>query len=83
VSLKAWTGDIDPYDSLDEMWIQISAIPPPPNGPIGKLLGKFHLLLASCLKLIGTLCLQVSLGWSGLKLPARMYLRFLGRDCLK
>jgi hypothetical protein len=29
VSLKAWTGDIDPYDSLDEMWIQISAIPPP------------------------------------------------------
>jgi hypothetical protein len=28
VSLKAWTGDIDPYDSLDEVWIQISAVPP-------------------------------------------------------
>jgi hypothetical protein len=28
VSLKAWTGDIDPYDSLEEVWIQMSGIPP-------------------------------------------------------
>jgi hypothetical protein len=28
VSLKAGSGDIDPYDSLDEVWIQISGIPP-------------------------------------------------------
>jgi hypothetical protein len=28
VSLSAWTGDIDPYDVLDEVWVQISGIPP-------------------------------------------------------
>jgi hypothetical protein len=28
VSLEAWTGDIDPYDSLEEAWVQISGIPP-------------------------------------------------------
>jgi hypothetical protein len=27
VSLKAWTGDIEPYDSLDEVWVQMSGIP--------------------------------------------------------
>jgi hypothetical protein len=30
VSLKAWTGDIGPYDVLEEVWIQVSGIPPPP-----------------------------------------------------
>jgi hypothetical protein len=28
VSLKAWTSDIDPYDTLDEIWVQVSGIPP-------------------------------------------------------
>jgi hypothetical protein len=28
VSLKAWTRDIDPYDILDEVWVQVSGIPP-------------------------------------------------------
>jgi hypothetical protein len=28
VSLSAWIGDIDPYDVLDEVWVQISGIPP-------------------------------------------------------
>jgi hypothetical protein len=28
VALKAWTGDIDSYDSLEEVCIQISGIPP-------------------------------------------------------
>jgi hypothetical protein len=28
VSLKAWNGDIDPYDSLEEAWVQISGVPP-------------------------------------------------------
>jgi hypothetical protein len=28
VSLKAWTSDIEPYDSLDDVWIHMSGIPP-------------------------------------------------------
>jgi hypothetical protein len=28
VSLKPWTGDIEPYDSMDEVWVQMSGIPP-------------------------------------------------------
>jgi hypothetical protein len=28
VSLKAWNGDIDPYDALNEAWVQTSGIPP-------------------------------------------------------
>jgi hypothetical protein len=28
VSLRACTGDIDPYDVLEEVWVQISGIPP-------------------------------------------------------
>jgi hypothetical protein len=28
VSLKAWSGDIEPYDVLEEVWIQISGVPP-------------------------------------------------------
>jgi hypothetical protein len=28
VSLKAWTGDIEPYDTLDEVWVEVSGIPP-------------------------------------------------------
>jgi hypothetical protein len=28
VSLRAWTGDIDPYDVLEEVWVQFSGIPP-------------------------------------------------------
>jgi hypothetical protein len=28
VSLKAWTCDIDPYDTLEEVWVQISGVPP-------------------------------------------------------
>jgi hypothetical protein len=28
VSLRAWTGDIEPFHSLEEVWIQISGVPP-------------------------------------------------------
>jgi hypothetical protein len=28
VSLSAWTCDIDPYDALDDVWVQMSGIPP-------------------------------------------------------
>jgi hypothetical protein len=28
VSLRSWNGDIEPYDELDEIWVQISGIPP-------------------------------------------------------
>jgi hypothetical protein len=28
VSLKSWTGDVEPYDCLDEVWVQISGVPP-------------------------------------------------------
>jgi hypothetical protein len=28
VSLRAWTGDVEPYDTLDEIWVQIRGIPP-------------------------------------------------------
>jgi hypothetical protein len=28
VSLRAWIGDIEPYDSLEEVWVQMSGIPP-------------------------------------------------------
>jgi hypothetical protein len=28
VSLKVWISDIDPYDTLDEIWVQVSGIPP-------------------------------------------------------
>jgi hypothetical protein len=27
VSLKAWTGDIEPYDTLDEVWVEVGGIP--------------------------------------------------------
>jgi hypothetical protein len=30
VSLRAWNGDIEPYDSLEETWVQIRGVPPPP-----------------------------------------------------
>jgi hypothetical protein len=30
VSLKAWTGDVEPYEALEESWVQISGVPPPP-----------------------------------------------------
>jgi NurA-like 5'-3' nuclease len=26
--LRAWVGDIEPYDELDEVWVQIRGIPP-------------------------------------------------------
>jgi hypothetical protein len=28
VSLKAWTGDIEPYNLLDVVWVHMSGIPP-------------------------------------------------------
>jgi hypothetical protein len=28
VSLKAWTGDIKPLDTLEEVWIQVKGVPP-------------------------------------------------------
>jgi hypothetical protein len=28
VSLRAWNGDIEHFDSLDEFWIQMSGVPP-------------------------------------------------------
>jgi hypothetical protein len=31
VSLKAWTGDVEPYEALEESWVQISGVPPPPQ----------------------------------------------------
>jgi hypothetical protein len=27
VSLRAWTGDVGPYDVLDKIWVQIRGIP--------------------------------------------------------
>jgi hypothetical protein len=27
VSLRAWTGDIEPYDALEEVWVQIRGSP--------------------------------------------------------
>jgi hypothetical protein len=29
VSLRAWASDIEPYDTLDEVWVQIKGVPPP------------------------------------------------------
>jgi hypothetical protein len=29
VSLRAWNGDMDPFDTLDEVWVQIRGVPPP------------------------------------------------------
>jgi hypothetical protein len=26
--LRAWAGDVEPYDVLDEIWVQIRGIPP-------------------------------------------------------
>jgi hypothetical protein len=31
VSLRAWNGDIEPYDSLEETWVQIRGVPPHPK----------------------------------------------------
>jgi hypothetical protein len=28
VLLRAWNGDIDPYDVLEEVWVQIRGVPP-------------------------------------------------------
>jgi hypothetical protein len=28
VSLKAWAGDIEPYESLEEVWVQVTGVPP-------------------------------------------------------
>jgi hypothetical protein len=28
VSLKAWTGDIEPFNTLEEVWVQVSGVPP-------------------------------------------------------
>jgi hypothetical protein len=28
VSLKAWVGDIEPFDVLEEVWVQIRGVPP-------------------------------------------------------
>jgi hypothetical protein len=28
VSSRAWTGDIEPFDILEEVWIQVSGMPP-------------------------------------------------------
>jgi hypothetical protein len=28
VSLKAWNWDIDPYDVLEEVWVQVRGVPP-------------------------------------------------------
>jgi hypothetical protein len=28
VSLKAWAGDVEPYDSLEEVWVHIRGVPP-------------------------------------------------------
>jgi hypothetical protein len=31
VSLKAWDGDIELYDALELVWIQVKGVPPPPK----------------------------------------------------
>jgi hypothetical protein len=28
VSLRAWNGDVEPYDTLDVIWVQIKGVPP-------------------------------------------------------
>jgi hypothetical protein len=28
VSLKAWNGNIEPYDALEDVWVQIRGVPP-------------------------------------------------------
>jgi hypothetical protein len=33
VSLKVWASDIEPYESLEEVWIQIGGVPP--SGVVG------------------------------------------------
>jgi hypothetical protein len=73
VSLKAWTGDIDPYDSLEEAWIQMSGIPSKWSNWKTYI---YLLLWASCLKWIGILSLLVFLEWSGSKLFAKMCPKF-------
>jgi hypothetical protein len=39
VSLKACNGDIEPYDVLEEVWVQIRGVPPPPSGVNGGFSG--------------------------------------------
>jgi hypothetical protein len=40
VSLRARAGDIEPYDTLDVIWVQIKGVPPPPSGATGNVLGR-------------------------------------------
>jgi hypothetical protein len=28
VSLRAWNGDVEAYETLDEIWVQIRGVPP-------------------------------------------------------
>jgi hypothetical protein len=28
VSLKSWNGDVEPYDALEEVWVQVKGVPP-------------------------------------------------------
>jgi hypothetical protein len=70
VSLKAWTSDIEPYDSLDDVWIHMSGIPP--RWSNWRTFRQISSSLGKMLEVIGTHYSPASLEWSGLKLLVRM-----------
>jgi hypothetical protein len=76
VSLRAWTGDIDPYDVLKEVWVQISGIPP----KWSNYKTFQHISLAW-----GTVTpySQVSLAWSRSGILVKIFQRFPRRDSLR
>jgi hypothetical protein len=44
ISLKAWTGDFEPYEAFEETWIQIRGVPL--SGATGRCSAKLHIPLA-------------------------------------
>jgi hypothetical protein len=81
VFLKAWTGDIEPFDILEEAWVQISGVPPK------------WCNWRSFRQISSTLGDMVEVDWNSLfanffgmvriKKPTRMFLRSLRKECLR
>jgi hypothetical protein len=81
VSLKAWNGEIEPYDTLEEIWVQISGIPP--KWTNWRTLRQVASSLGKLLEVDWNSLFTSFLAWLGLKLLARTWLRFMGKYCLR